>query len=256
MGRNRTKSRLPCQAPCYTFPPWSVPPIRHNREDCKMLRSIVRATALALPLFFLPTLGFAAGGSSSVAPTLSPGQEALSDYDSGLEHNERGRELLAEAVEADGKDREKLLAKARKSFEKAERELRSAISKKPDLFQAHSSLGFALRSMGQYEAALESYDQALAVEPRYGEAVEYRAEAYLHLDRLDEAKEAYLTLFRSDREHAAQLMEAMKRWVEDRRAGGGSIDPAVVDAFESWIQERSEASAQVGDLELEVARSW
>ena len=53
-------------------------------------------------------------------------------------------------------------------------------------------------------------DRALELAPDYGEAIEYRAEAYLGLDRIDDAKKAYMQLFNLDRALADELMEAMR----------------------------------------------
>ncbi len=217
----------------------------------------MKALTLALGVALAaPAIVLAAGGSTAVTPELSPEQEAIEDYNSGLKLNQEGRELLERAAAAeDGKERDKLLAKAEKAFSKASRRFESAISAKDDLYQAHTSLGYALRKLGDYEQAVAAYDRALAINPGYGEAIEYRGEAYLHLDQLEAAKDAYMQLFRDDREHASMLMEAMRGWVEDRRESG-SVDAAMIDAFEAWIAERGEASAQVGDPEFHIARRW
>ena len=53
--------------------------------------------------------------------------------------------------------------------------------------EAFSSLGYARRKLGMYEGALSAYDTALSLVPNYAEAVEYRAEAYLALNRIPEA---------------------------------------------------------------------
>ena len=62
----------------------------------------------------------------------------------------------------------------------------AAVKKNPALFQAWGSLGYAYRKVGNYPASLEAYGKALEIEPNYTPAIEYRAEAYLALNRLDE----------------------------------------------------------------------
>ena len=84
---------------------------------------------------------------------------------------------------------------------------------------------YSQRKLGNYEAALAAYDQALTYSPAYGEAIEYRAEAYLAFNRLDDAKSAYLTLFRDARPLAAQLMATMQKWVEVAPAGCQGSQP-------------------------------
>ncbi len=63
-----------------------------------------------------------------------------------------------------------------------------------------------------------------------------------------------MQLFRLDRERAAELMTAMKRWLETRRGGGG-VPEATLDEFARWVEERSELAAQVGRL-ASAARPW
>ena len=78
----------------------------------------------------------------------------------------------------------------------------------------------------------------------FSEAVEYRAEAYLALNRLDDARQAYLDLFAADRKQADILMAAMKTWVESHRADAGTVDPAAISGFEKWIGEREGLAKQ------------
>jgi tetratricopeptide (TPR) repeat protein len=94
-----------------------------------------------------------------------------------------------------------------------------------------------VRKLGNYARALESYEQALKLAPAFSEAIEYRAEAYLGLNRLDEAKQAYMQLFVSDRTTSHVLMKAMKAWVAKRRADPAGVDAAALNAFDTWVQD-------------------
>jgi len=75
----------------------------------------------------------------------------------------------------------------------------------------------------------------LTIGPLYPEAIEERGEAYLGLDRIEEAKSAYLDLSRVDREAAAELMTAMKRWLDERRGASGELSAETIEGFANWL---------------------
>ena len=106
------------------------------------------------------------------------------------------------------------------------------------MHEAHGSLGYALRKLGDYEGALAAYDRALELDPDYAEALEYRAEAYLGLGRIQLAKAAWERLTALDRGRADELLAAMRSWIAHQRAGGG-VDARAVDELEGWVAERS-----------------
>ena len=105
--------------------------------------------------------------------------------------------------------------------------------------QAYNGMGFSYRKLGDYAKALENYDRALQLTPKFPDAIEYRGEAYLALNRLDDAKQSYLTLFAMDRKQADSLMTAMKDYVAKKKADPAGVDAAALTAFESWITERA-----------------
>ena len=218
--------------------------------------------ALALAALLLaPAVLPAAGGSSSSVPSaadmpdLTPQQKAMNAYRQGLSYRDKAWKLEEEAAGLSGDKAAKKAAKAQKAFKKAIMQYEMAIEQVPNFHQALSSLGYALRKTGRYEESLAAYDQALAIDPRYAEAIEYRGEAYLGLDRIEEAKGAYMELFQIDRERAAELMTAMKRWIEQRRSDAGDLPQETIDSFAAWVEERSSMVAQVGVL-ASLERSW
>lgn len=186
----------------------------------------------------------------------TPEEEAKDAYNQGLKLRDKAW-ALEDKAEAAGTDaeRQKHLGKAQKHYTKSIRLFETATRKVPTFHQAFSSLGYALRKTGEFERSLEAYDQALKLAPFYGEAIEYRAEAYLGLDRLDEAKEAYMQLFSSNRDLADQLMVAMRRWLEKRRAEPGGVSSETIESFAAWVAERSELAEQTARL-WQAARSW
>jgi tetratricopeptide (TPR) repeat protein len=203
----------------------------------------------------LPQVLSSAGGAS--VPSTNPADQAAEAYDQGLGHRDRAWKLEAELESvSDPAKRDKLEAKVQKEYQKAIRAFRSAIEVNPALYQAHSSLGYALRKTGDYEASLASYDQALQIEPNYAEAIEYRAEAYLGLNRIDDAKDAYLQLFRSDQERADELLTAMKRWLAERASDPQGLSGSVIEEFSAWVEERSEIAGHTASLEHPTDRTW
>lgn len=193
----------------------------------------------------------AAGGAT--VPSTDPADQAAEAYNRGLASRDKAWDLEEQAASsADAKQRAKLEQKAQKEYAKAVRAFRSATEADPTMHQAFGSLGYALRKSGQYEESLAAYNQALELAPGYTEAIEYRAEAYLGLNRLVEAKEAYMQLFREDRERADELMAAMRRWVEARQLDPGEVDPTTIDEFSVWVRDRDEISGNTASLESDA----
>jgi tetratricopeptide (TPR) repeat protein len=174
---------------------------------------------------------------ASDAPKKSPDAVATDALNSGLKRLE-----TADQVEA------KNPKKARKEYEAALKDFQTASAAAPDNYRAHNGAGYALRKLGNYERALASYERALALAPMSSEAIEYRAEAYLGLNRLTDAKQAYMHLFVHDRTASSVLMKAMQTWVEKHRAQPAGVEPAAIDAFDAWVRERGTLASSVVNL--------
>ena len=138
--------------------------------------------------------------------------------------------------------------RARKEYEAALKDFEASIAAAPDNYRAHNGAGYALRKLRQYERALASYERALALAPSSSEAIEYRAEAYLALNRLSDAKQAYMFLFVHDRAASNVLMNAMKAWIDTRRVAPAGVEPAAIDDFDAWVRERDTLAAAVVNL--------
>jgi tetratricopeptide (TPR) repeat protein len=200
---------------------------------------------------------FGAGGGSSTpasAPSMqtreppSPEEQARTAYNAGVRSVEKADELQADAArQTDAKKQEKLLGKAGKAYQSAIKKFEQATGLRPGMYEAWNYLGYCNRKQGRYDVALAAYDRALALKPDFAEAIEYRGHAYLGLNRLVEAKNAYLTLFGTHRKLAASLLTAMQQWV------GAHPDAE----FASWVSERSAIAAQTASLTREgAASSW
>lgn len=185
---------------------------------------------------------------SAPIPHVTPEEQAVQMYNDGLRHQDKAKKLTAEADSADPGKRAKIEDKARGEYEKAQKSFRAATDRNPRMFQAWSGLGFALRKTGSYDDALVAYERALSLEPRYGPAIEYRAEAYLSLDRIDDTKSAYMTLFNDDRKRADELHAAMKKWLAAHRQDPRGVSPDVIEDFGKWIAQREEIAGQTSDL--------
>jgi len=187
---------------------------------------------------------------------MSPEERAIESYKNGDEHRVKGKKLEDEAAAKQGNDSMKALAKAKSEFEKSLKDFKSAAQLNPQLFQAYNGMGYAYRKTGDYAKALEMYDQAIKMAPGfYAEAVEYRAEAYLSLNRIDDARKAYLDLFAADRKQADILMVAMKKWVAARQTDAAGVDPAAIGSFEKWIGERDAMAKQTRLMVVDSAHS-
>ena len=221
-----------------------------------MKTSIGRALVLGAIILIVTTLPTLAAGGSTV-PSTDPADQAAEAYNRGLASRDKAWKLEEQAeTSTDDGQRAKLEAKAHKEYDKAIRAFQSATESDPQMHQAFSSLGYALRKTGRYEDSLAAYNKALDLSPSYTEAIEYRAEAYLGLNRMDEAKQAYMHLFREDRERADELLAAMQGWVEERLGDPAGLDPAAVDEFSVWVQDRSEVSGNTASLGGMTARTW
>lgn len=198
---------------------------------------------LAAALFALALAGF--GGTELLAIRNKPQTDAANkSTDAATQAVNRGLSRLEKADRLEIKSPDL----ARKEYAAALKEFQTATTAKPDNYRAHNGAGYALRKLGDYDRALQSYDRALALAPASTEAIEYRAEAYLGLNRLDEARQAYMHLFVHDRAASNVLMKAMRAWLENRRVQPGAVDPAAVAAFDAWVRERDMLASSVGNL--------
>jgi tetratricopeptide (TPR) repeat protein len=121
-----------------------------------------------------------------------------------------------------------LLAAAQADYQAAITAQGKALKLHLAYYQAASELGYALRQTGDYRKALGAYNFALQINPDFYPAIEYRGEAYLALGMIDQAKSAYMTLFRNDSGLAGELLTEM----EATAAANGPGELA------DWVAER------------------
>lgn len=237
-----------------------MPTKSRNPRQCAASPVRLGLVVLSASLLLAP-IAHAAGGSSAGVPTTpeveeSPEQNATRHYNMGLKARDKAWELEEKAAAESGEKAEKLARKAQKEYERAIKYQRNAVTANPRMHQAYSSLGYALRKTGEFDESIKAYDKALSLSPGYTEAIEYRAEAYLALNRLEEAKEAYLILIRNDQARADELMTAMKKWLAETDGRSEAVSTAELEAFASWVEERADVAGLAAMLASTSTRDW
>lgn len=219
----------------------------------KRILTALCAAALA------PALLASGPGSSAPMAQRNPHDEAVEYYNSAERRLEKLTKMHDEMKAAtDPKKAADLQQKINKGLENAAADFERAVKNDPNLYQAYSELGFTLRKLGRYTESLDAYNKALGLEPGFSPAIEYRAEAMLGLNQLDEVKSAYTTLFAGDRPKADALMISMKSWIADRRANPAGIDAAKLDEFAKWVTQRETIAGQTSSVASASSsfRSW
>ena len=193
------------------------------------------------------SMGGGGGGDVGAAP--SPRDLARTAHNEGLKFKRRALRMEEEAAAAaNDADKQAALVQARDNWTQAIVAYRQAGQLDPKQTKALNELGYALRKTGEYAQALAAYNAALAMKPDFGEAIEYRAEAYLGLGQLDKVKADYMRLVELDDDLAELLLVALQAW-----SSAHSADTTeAATAFRAWISERA---ALAGFLGGEV-RAW
>jgi tetratricopeptide (TPR) repeat protein len=217
------------------------------------LRVIVFTTALlASPWAFASGGASAPSGNgmvSSEGTARTRGEAAKQAYVSAVRTVNYAKGYDADAAKASTPEKSaKAQAKAQKYYQEALAKLIDVVGLDPTMYQAWNYLGFTNRHLGHYEDSLNSYAKALELNPNYPEAIEYRGEAYLGLNQIEDAKAAYMSLFKDSRPLADELMAAMHQWTDARRKDAQGLSSADVDAFSKWIDERAGIASQTASL--------
>ena len=171
-------------------------------------------------------------------------QGAIDAYTAGYASILRAEhaENLAAASTTDA-ERSAALTDAKKAYQASLPNFAAAVRLDHSMHEAYTYLGYANRKLGRYGEALHAYEQALKINPDTTFAIEYQGEAFLGLNRIDEARFNFLRLYALDQHQAAKLLRAMRAWVEANKAK----PPAGVDvpALAAWIAEKTETLKSV-----------
>ena len=222
----------------------------------------IAAAAVLLGLSASPAFAIADGPIADAQTVAPAAPDALMTarlaYNLGYEEFDKARAAEAAGAALTGAKRKAADAKVSQAFTLARARFEEAAKADPNMKEAWNHIGYTNRRLGQYEASLAAYDKALALNPRYTEAIEYRAEAYLALNRIDDAKAAYMTLFTESRVQAAVLMQSMQSWVVARRKQPAGLPATDIDSFARWVEERDAVARQTASLDTDktVVRRW
>lgn len=197
-------------------------------------------------IFATAAPGHADGPGSYQPPARpSPKQPALSEvqaidaYNSGYAAVQRADHAasLAEAT-SDPKEKRQSQRTAADEYAQARRHFEEAVRLDAYLYEGFTYLGYANRKLGRHAQALDAYQRALALNPDYSYAIEYQGQAYLGLNRIDEARFNYLRLYALNKGQAKKLLQAMQSWLDAHKDSA----PAGIDvgAFAAWVAQRTE----------------
>lgn len=179
--------------------------------------------------------------SQEVQPTPNDKPDAMAKkaFTAGLKSYNKAKEFAAAGN----------LEKANDNYTRALDQFTEALSNKGDMYEAWKYVGFVHLQLGAYAESVDDFNHAVAIKADADmETVEGRAEAYLGVDRLVDAKSAYMDLFNHQRDRADQLMAAMQKWLADHRANANGMRVAELDAFDKWLQERDGIAKQTASL--------
>jgi tetratricopeptide (TPR) repeat protein len=170
---------------------------------------------------------------------VKPEKAAAKAYAAGMKSMAKARELediLAKT--ADPSKKASARGKLEDTYGKALEQFTEVLRNKNDMYDAWNQVGFIHLRFDAYRESIDDYNHALALKPDLFEAIQHRGEAYLGIDRLEDAKVAYMDLFFHARSLADQLMALMQTWVQFHRTTANGMRVADIDAFDKWIQER------------------
>jgi tetratricopeptide (TPR) repeat protein len=189
-----------------------------------------------------PTHGASLGDESSTtaAEPSSASDLAIAAYKAGVGYISKAKDADGDAAKAaDDKKKSKALAKASNLYGKALDRFQDAVDKDPGIVDAWNDLGLCELHLGFYDEAVMAYANVLELKPGYSEAYENRAEAYLGLNKVAEAKSDYMTLFKTAPLLAGQLMIYMHQWIDERQRDPKGVSSGDLAGFLKWTDERA-----------------
>jgi tetratricopeptide (TPR) repeat protein len=183
-----------------------------------------------------------------------PDAAARKAFNAGMKSLNKARELEDIVAKATNPDKKSAaLDKLNDAYGKALDQFTEALSNKGDMAEAWNNAGYVHLRLGAYSESIDDYNHALALKSDLLDAIEHRAQAYMAVDRLDEAKAAYMDLFNHARPLADQLMMSMQQWLESHRTAANGMRASDIDSFGKWLQERDGIAKQTASAAAPAA---
>jgi hypothetical protein len=190
------------------------------------------------------------GDQPSAPPEVKPDAAAKKAYNAGIKSLTKAHEFEEMAAKAPNADKKtEALSKLNDAYGRALDQFTEALSNKGDMFEAWNNVGYVHLRLGAFNESVDDYNHTLALKPDLLEAIEHRAEAYMGVDRLEDAQAAYMDLFNHARPLADQLMVVMQKWEEDHRSAANGMRPADIASFGKWLQERDGIAKQTASTQ-------
>ncbi|MFQ5525339.1 MAG: tetratricopeptide repeat protein [Thermoanaerobaculia bacterium] len=165
-------------------------------------------------------------------------QTAATFYHSGVRRMKSARKLEEKLADTPENKRAKMEKKIRSAYEGASQDFIQAIQNDSSMLEAYAELGTVMRALGKPDGALKVHASALKNSPDDSANFQGWADSLLALNMLGDATVAYSQMETTRPDRAAQLMEAMKRWLSQKRLDPGDLDPAHIERLEQWIQDQ------------------
>jgi len=175
---------------------------------------------------------------SAKQPTISE-HGAIEAYNLGyaaIQHADHVDALAEAATSAE--EKKQAQRQASDEYKQSLNYFSEAVRQDASMHEAYTYLGYANRKLGRYPAALDAYDHALSISPDYPHAIEYQGEAFLGLDRIEDARINYLRLYALSKGQAGKLLRAMQAWVA--KHADAATKSAEVKDFAQWVAQRAQ----------------
>lgn len=190
------------------------------------------------------------GDEAPSAPAVEkPDAAARKAYAAGVKSLSKAHEAEEAAAKATDPDKKaKELGKVNDAYGRALDQFTDALSNNGDMVDAWNDAGYVHLRLGAYNEAIDDYKHTLALKPELWDAIEHRGEAYMAVDRLDDAKAAYMDLFNHNRPLADQLMVSMQKWLDGHRTAANGMSAADIDSFGKWLLQRDGIAKQTASI--------
>jgi len=175
-------------------------------------RRAILVMALVLPLILTGnTFAFGSGDKSPEEKAAEAVKKATKEYNKGVKNMDKAHKIAVRGDSAFAFNyRATADAKARKEYEKAIKRFNKAIDHNPEMKEAFNNLGYCYRKIDRLKESLEAYEKAIALDPNFAQAREYRGETFLAMGDLANATAEFEFLESINSPYADTLAQSME----------------------------------------------